>query len=98
MDTHTHGHPNLWPSPPPLTGGCCAGVPLQVSAGALSLYLANMSVEDVMVQRRRAKWLHLLAVGCVMLSMTSDVVKMGFGLDPALPYNASLRYYEPPTS
>lgn len=70
-------------------------LPPQVSAGALSLYLANMTVVDY-EQRRRAKALYLLAVGCVMLAMTADVVKMGFGLDPALPYNASLRYYEPP--
>lgn len=68
-----------------------------MAAGALSLYLSNMTVtaEDA-DQRRRAKALYLLAVGCIMLAMTADVIKMGFGLDPALPYNASIRYYEPP--
>lgn len=70
---------------------------MQVSAGALSVYLGNMTLRaEDREQRRRAKLLYLLAVGCIMLAMTADVIKMGFGLDPALPYNASMRYYEPP--
>lgn len=57
---------------------------MQASAGILALILSSMDAEDNNRQKKIADWLYHVSVGLMTGVVFCDVIKMTFGLDPAL--------------
>lgn len=57
---------------------------MQASAGILALILSSMDAENNNRQKKIADWLYHVSVGLMTGVVFCDVIKMTFGLDPAL--------------
>ncbi|XP_069361327.1 ninjurin-1 isoform X1 [Maniola hyperantus] len=57
---------------------------LQASAGILALVISAMDGESSNKQKKIADWLYHISVGLMTGVVFCDVIKMTFGLDPAL--------------
>lgn len=57
---------------------------MQASAGILALILSSMVAENNNRQKKIADWLYHVSVGLMTGVVFCDVIKMTFGLDPAL--------------
>ncbi|CAG4947796.1 unnamed protein product [Colias eurytheme] len=56
---------------------------LQVSAGILALVISSLNADNYK-QKKIANWLYHISVGLMTGVIFCDVIKMNFGLDPAL--------------
>ncbi|XP_045777577.1 ninjurin-1 isoform X2 [Maniola jurtina] len=73
---------------------------LQASAGILALVISAMDGESSNKQKKIADWLYHISVGLMTGVVFCDVIKMTFGLDPALSMqdsfgNGSLTIHNP---
>ncbi|XP_040175506.1 ninjurin-2 isoform X5 [Anopheles arabiensis] len=59
---------------------------LQVSAAMLAVILTLVNLHGGEVQRKVANILNHFSLGFVVVALFCDVIKMNFGLDPAIPY------------
>ncbi|XP_035893077.1 ninjurin-2 isoform X4 [Anopheles stephensi] len=59
---------------------------LQVSAALLAVILTLVNLHGGEVQRKVANILNHFSLGFVVVALFCDVIKMNFGLDPAVPY------------
>ncbi|XP_049286643.1 ninjurin-2 isoform X3 [Anopheles funestus] len=59
---------------------------LQVSAALLAVILTLVNLHGGEVQRKVANILNHFSLGFVVVALFCDVIKMNFGLDPAIPY------------
>ncbi|CAH0713153.1 unnamed protein product, partial [Brenthis ino] len=57
---------------------------LQASAGVLALIISALDEENNIKQKKIADWLYHISVGMMTGVVFCDVIKMTFGLDPAL--------------
>ncbi|XP_050352309.1 ninjurin-1 isoform X2 [Nymphalis io] len=57
---------------------------LQVSAGVLALVISALNGDHTVKQKKIADWLYHISVGMMTCVVFCDVIKMTFGLDPAL--------------
>ncbi|XP_031329348.1 ninjurin-2 isoform X2 [Photinus pyralis] len=60
---------------------------LQVSAALLSLVMATMTIQQSTKQNTVAEILNHVALGFVTGALFCDIIKMNFGLDPAVAVN-----------
>ncbi|XP_049877090.1 ninjurin-1 isoform X1 [Pectinophora gossypiella] len=72
---------------------------LQASAGVLALIISSLDDEHNQKQKKISDWLYHTSVGLMTGVVFCDVIKMTFGLDPALSEqdyhgNASSSFYE----
>ncbi|CAH2089763.1 unnamed protein product [Euphydryas editha] len=57
---------------------------LQVSAGVLALVISTLNEDCNVKEKKIAIWLYHVSVGMMTCVVFCDVIKMTFGLDPAL--------------
>lgn len=57
---------------------------MQASAGVLALIISSLDGENSQKQKKIADWLYHSSIGLMTGMVFCDVLKMTFGLDPAL--------------
>lgn len=58
---------------------------MQVVAACLALILTRLSLSEDCRQRKVANVLTHISIGFIFVALFCDVIKMNFGLDPAVP-------------
>lgn len=59
---------------------------MQVSAAFLAVILTRLSLNENTQHRNIANTLTHVSMGLVFVALFCDVIKMNFGLDPAIPF------------
>lgn len=58
---------------------------IQVVAGILAVILSLINLKNGEKQRNIANILNHVSLALVLMALSCDVIKMNFGLDPAIP-------------